>query len=184
MEAWKKTVRIIVNILFLALIVTGSILIFVYRERLNFNPSYGYLGLFAICLVCNATVLAPAPGILVVMTASVILNPYLAVLVGATGTTCGEMVGYLTGRAGKNLSQMDGQKKHKLVERIRNGKLWLVFLAALLPLPIFDVIGLAAGYFKMKWYKFAIACFFGKLLKMAIYVFFVSRIAEHFNIFL
>jgi membrane protein YqaA with SNARE-associated domain len=58
---------------------------------------FGYAGIFLLCFICNATVLAPAPSLAVVVSASLALNPLFVALSGAAGTTFGETVGYAGG---------------------------------------------------------------------------------------
>ena len=57
----------------------------------------------------------------------------------------------------------------KLVARIKNGYL-LVFLLALLPLPLFDIIGIYSGGTKMNPVAFFVICFVGKFIKLLFYV--------------
>ena len=121
----------------------------------------------ALSVLCNATVLAPAPSLIVAVMAAQTLQPFSVVLLGAAGASLGEMVGYYSGKIGRNFAEKDGRFT---IWIIHHGTA-AVFLFALLPLPLFDLAGIASGYSKMKWYKFAAACFCGKLLKMAVYVF-------------
>lgn len=162
-----KITNMLIGSIFLVAVVAVSILIFCRRDILVYDDKYGYLGVFVLCFICNATVFAPAPSLIVAVTAAQTLQALPVIILGALGTTIGEMVGYLSGNAGRAFIQRDGRITSWVVRR---GTI-AVFLLALLPLPFFDFAGVASGYSKMKFYAFMTACFLGKLLKMAIYVF-------------
>lgn len=169
----KFIVKKILGFLFILSVITISVLIFIYRDKISYVPELGYFGVFLICFICNATVLAPAPSLLVVATASTALNPIFITLVGAAGTTLGECVGYLSGLAGRAVVDT---KDGKIVLWVQKYGIFAIFFFALIPLPLFDVIGIASGYLKIKWYKFLPACFLGKFIKMLLYALFVSQI--------
>ena len=165
----------ILSVLFILLIVVISMIIFVHRERLQYVEGLGYAGVFILCFICNATVLAPAPSLLVVLTASTFLNPLLVSITGASGTTLGELTGYASGFAGNNIKDIQNNKITKLLEKYGTV---IIFIFAFLPLPLFDIVGVASGYFKVKLYYFLIACFLGKLLKMLLYVYGIQYVQK------
>jgi membrane protein YqaA with SNARE-associated domain len=129
---------------------------------------FGYFGVFIICFICNATILAPAPSLAVVLTASLSLPPLLVAFAGAAGTTLGESVGYSADYMGKKIVDVETNKMASWVKKYGTP---VVFLFALLPLPLFDIIGLASGYLRIKFQKFFIACFLGKFIKMSVFAF-------------
>ena len=158
----------IFSILFILTVIALSVIIFLNREKLQYIGSYGYIGIFVLCFICNATVFAPAPALLLIVTASAFLNPLLVSLAGALGTTLGELTGYFSGKAGRNIKEIQNGRFGGLVQKYGSP---VVFGFALLPLPLFDIIGVASGYLGIKWYKFIAACFFGKLIKMLCYAY-------------
>ena len=192
------------SVFFVLAVISISVLFFLRRDILVYKDRYGYLGVLLLCFLCNATVFAPAPSLLVVLAATQSLNPLAVILLGALGTTLGEMVGYLSGIAGRNLAikpkdgrtamkakcmaekenpelsaaddggvaaryEMTGKKEQIILWISQHGTL-AIFLFALLPLPLFDLAGVASGYMRMKWPLFLMACFVGKLLKMVLCV--------------
>lgn len=161
-----KVINMFISGVFIVAVVTVSVLVFCRRDLLVYEDKYGYLGVFVLCFICNATVFAPAPSLIVAVTAAQTLQPLSVILLGASGTTIGEIVGYFSGKFGRTFIQKDGRITSWVV---RHGAI-AVFLFALIPLPFFDLAGMASGYSKMKWYTFMISCFLGKLLKMTIYV--------------
>jgi len=159
--------KIIICILFLAAIATLSVVIYLNSDKLHFIGNYGLFGVFILCFICNATVLLPAPGLLVVITAATFLNPLLVALTGAAGTTLGEMTGYYSGKAGKKIMNINN-KPGKALQKYGSP---VIFIFALIPWPLFDIIGVTSGYLGIKLQKFIIACFLGKLIKMVIYAY-------------
>ena len=71
--------------IFIIAVVAVSILIFCRRDILVYDDKYGYLGVFVLCFICNATVFAPAPSLIVAVTAAQTLQPIPVILLGAAG---------------------------------------------------------------------------------------------------
>ena len=163
-ENWKRAGEIALVLAVIAL----SVFIFLERDELSRIGNVGYLGLFALCFLCNATVFVPAPSLMIAASCALILDPLLVSLVGALGTSCGELVGYACGNAGTELSPRFRDLLARLSEKVHREALW-VFLLALLPLPLFDVAGIWSGGTRMPLARFFGACFLGKLIKMLIY---------------
>jgi len=159
----NSLIKKILSILFILLIVILTIVIYINREKIQHIGNYGLLGVFAICFICNATVLAPAPSLFVIVTAATFLNPILVALCGALGTTLGELTGFLSGKAGRNIGKIEIGQLGKAVQKYGSP---VIFCFALLPLPLFDIIGITSGFLGIKWHKFTISCFLGKLIKM------------------
>jgi len=164
----KQQIRKVLEIvLFLAIIVL-SVVIFLLRERLQNVGEIGYLGLFFLCLLANATVLLPAPSLLIAASCALILNPLLVAVVAALGSSLGELVGYAFGNSGSDLSPRFGKLLETVSKKVKNPSL-LVFILALLPLPLFDLVGIYSGGTRMQQGKFFLFCFVGKFLKMLVY---------------
>ena len=158
----------ILCVIFILAIIALSVIIFLNKDKLESIGNYGLIGVFALCFLSNATVFLPAPSLIVVVTAASIMNPILVSLAGAFGTTLGELTGFFSGRAGKNIgNKSDG----KLGKAIQKYGMPVIFVFALLPLPLFDIIGVASGYLGVKWYKFTAACLPGKFIKMILYAY-------------
>jgi len=127
---------------------------------------WGYVGAFFISLVASATIVLPAPGIMVVIAMSAALNPYVLGIVAGVGSAFGELTGYAAGRGGSAFipeeQRHQVERLHKLTEKY--GVLVLAVLAAL-PLPIFDFAGIVAGMLKMPVFSFLAAVSVGKSIK-------------------
>jgi len=164
----NKALKIVICVLFLTAIAGLSAAVYFNQDKLQYIGNYGLFGVFILCFICNATVLLPAPGLLVIVTAATFINPILVALVGAAGTTLGETTGYFSGRAGKRLIDANKNKSSAALKKYGSP---VIFIFALLPWPIFDIIGITSGYLGIKWQKFLIACYLGKFIKMACYAY-------------
>lgn len=125
--------------------------------------AWGYLGVFVVSLIGNATIIFPAPAFAVIFAAGAFLNPWLVGIIAGAGSAIGELTGYVIGRGGREVIE----KKHE--KWLKKAKAWtdrygffavLVAFAAT-PLPD-DVVGILAGVFQYDIRKFLLATFIGK----------------------
>ena len=147
---------------------TISVCIFLFRNQFQNINSISYPGILLLCFLANSTVLLPSPSLMLVASCSLIMNPFLVALMAALGSSAGEMTGYLFGSVGKDMSDKVKKWLDKWQKKIHHAEFW-IFLMALLPLPLFDVAGIYSGGTGMSLWKFYIACFLGKFLKMLFY---------------
>ena len=170
----KKKILCIIGILFVVFVI---LMAFFYRKKIEQYAMTGYFGVFVACFVATSTILLPAPGIFVVIQYAQILNPVYVVILGGLGTSLGEMIGYMLGRLGKEVVDINPDN---IVFRWFNKKpLLTVFLFSLIPFPVFDIVGITAGMNKTNPVLFWISCFLGKTIKMGIYVFMYIRLKEY-----
>lgn len=162
-------IRKIIEILLFVLIIVLSILIFINKDRLENISSTSYLGLMGLCFLANSTILLPAPSLMIAASCALILNPWLVALFAALGSSLGEFVGYAFGSISKEISPRLQALLDKFLAKIKNKNI-LVFILALLPLPLFDVVGIYSGGTKMNPVKFFVACYIGKFIKLIIYI--------------
>ena len=124
----------------------------------------GYLGIFAVSVLSNATVVLPVPGIAVVCAGGGVLNPLLVALVAGVGEPLGELTGYLAGYAGSAIVEDSERFARVRGYMLKNGFLTLFVLSAV-PNPLFDLAGIAAGMLRVPVARFLLACWLGKTLK-------------------
>jgi membrane protein YqaA with SNARE-associated domain len=157
--------RVIQGLVF-ASVIGLTVFIYTLGDNLLALQAFGLPGLFIITLLANATIVLPAPGLLVVIAFAGSPLPWWSVgLVAALGATLGEMSGYLAGSSGRAIVP-NRQLYNRLESWMRRyGPLTVVTLA-FIPSPVFDVAGVIAGALKMPWYIFLLWCFLGKLPKM------------------
>lgn len=146
----------------LALVV--SVLIFVYRGMFVRLEGYGYLGIFLISVLGNATVVLPAPVILTAFVGGGIFNPFVVGVVAAVGAAIGELTGYLVGFGGKVVIK-DDKKLERIEGWMKKHGLWVLFVLSAIPNPLFDLAGIVAGATGVSVYKYLIVVTLGKMIK-------------------
>ncbi len=146
----------------LALAITASV--FIFRNQVHQWDSFGYLGIFLLSVVGNATVVLPAPAFLSVLAGGSLFNPVVVGVVAAAGATLGELTGYLAGMSGQGV--VGHSRAFKKVERWmhRCGVVTLFVLAAI-PNPLFDVAGITAGVMGLSVRRFLLVTWAGKVVK-------------------
>jgi uncharacterized membrane protein YdjX (TVP38/TMEM64 family) len=130
--------------------------------------SYGYLGTFLISILANATVLIPAPGLVIVFSMGAKFNPLLVALAAGAGATIGELSGYLAGFSGQGIIEDQKRYDQMVAWMEKNGALTILLLA-FIPNPLFDLAGMVAGALRMPVYKFLFWALIGKVLKMVVF---------------
>lgn len=145
-------------------VIALSIAIVAYGDRLTRLGAYGYPGLFLLNLLASSTLILPAPGLALAFAAGANLNPWLVGLAVGSGSTLGELTGYLAGLSGRGAIEKDPQYTRVHGWMLQFG-LWAIFFLSLVPNPLFDVAGIAAGAMKIPLWKFLAAAWGGKVLK-------------------
>ena len=156
----EKTKKIIGLIFAVSL----SVLIFIFRDKLVNFESYGYLGIFVISVLGNATIILPVPVILTAFLGGGIFNPFLVGVVSALGATIGELTGYLAGYSGRAIINKE-EKLVKVEGWMKKYGLWTIFVLAVVPNPLFDLAGMVSGAGRIPIWKFLIVTLFGKTIK-------------------
>jgi len=153
---------------FLAVVL--SIVIFTFRGKFSNLEGYGYLGLFLISILGNATIVLPIPVVITAFLGGGIFNPLWVGVVVALGATIGELTGYLAGYSGKHLIK-DDKKITRIEKWMKKYGLWTIFVLAIIPNPAFDLAGIVAGATKIPVYRYLIVVWAGKLIKFWIFSF-------------
>lgn len=164
---WERLRNRAIPLLILILVLAITIALFLFflqnPEKIKEFEKYGYPGAFLISLVSTATVILPAPGILLVIALGATLNSVLVGLISALGGSIGEMTGYMLGYSGRGFA-----RSNKMLVRaegwMRRRGFVTVFLFSLIPLLPFDVVGVVSGALRFPIWKFLLACFLGKTL--------------------
>lgn len=169
---------VLLNSLCLVVVIFIMVVAFLYRKTIEQYAATGYLGVFIACFASTSTVFLPAPGILVVLQYSQLLNPAFVILLGGLGTSLGEVFGYMLGRSGNNLIRLSPDQKQ--FQKFRQHPYFAIFIFSLIPLPIFDIIGICAGIEKVDPKRFWLSCIPGKTIKLALFYFVFSALKEYF----
>ena len=167
----RKPLQLIVQVCALLAITAASIWLALNGEWVERFSHWGYAGSFLISLISNATIVLPAPGLLVVLALGANLNPILLGVVAGCGSGLGELSGYLAGAAGGELVRQRGvnRRLHNLTTRYTMPAL---FVLALLPTPLFDVAGILAGAMRLPMHRFLAPVISGKIIKYILFAYF------------
>jgi len=166
MDSSKQEKFGIKHLLMLLASIAISVLIVVFNKEIRNLQEYGYIGIFLIMFLGNATVLIPVPILapLNILLGGVFTNPLLLGITIGVASSLGELVGYLAGYSGSGI--VKSSKIYKKAEaKILKYGLWAIFFLAIIPNPLFDVAGLAAGALGIKWWRFLIVVMLGKTIR-------------------
>jgi uncharacterized membrane protein YdjX (TVP38/TMEM64 family) len=141
-----------------------TLLIALNRNEMQRFATLGYAGAFLAMLASNATLILPAPGLIIVFALGGSLNPVVVGLCAATGATLGELTGYITGFSGLIVLENTRAAHRIKLWMERNGAL-TIFVLSIFPNPFFDLAGLMAGASRMPVWKFLMMAFFGKSIQ-------------------
>ena len=163
---WIKEILLLVGML--ALSAGIAFLLFKFQDTYNVSlRNYGwlaYLLVFVVSLLSSATIFVPAPGIAFVLAAAIVWDPTLVAIAAGTGDAIGETTSYWTGYIGEKIIVDEHLPAYqKAVSWMNKYGAWAIFGVALVPIVLFDLVGLAAGALKIKWWKFLLAALGGKV---------------------
>jgi len=146
-------------------IVVGALAAAIYfRDHLQELSGYGYAAVFIVGLVSNATIILPIPGLAASSLMGGIFNPWLVGLAAGTGQALGELSGYMVGYSSQTLVD-DNPTYNRFYGWMRRYGLLTIFALALVPNPVFDLGGIAAGALRFPVWKFLLSCSAGKVIK-------------------
>jgi len=159
-------------LLFVALLTTAFALVFFYfGADISKLKTYGYAGLFVINLVGAASIMMPSPAAASVFGGGALLGGFLGIpafllvgLVAGLAEAIGEFTGYAAGYGGRIIveNRPEYRRIHGWMER--HGVITM-FLMSVVPNPLFDIAGLAAGAVQMPVGRFFAAVLSGKVIK-------------------
>ncbi len=158
---WKSK---LFRLLVIALVLGLSVAIFTFRNRFAELAAVGYSGIFLVSLLGNATIILPAPSLVLVFSMGSALPPVLVGLVSGVGEALGELTGYATGFGGRAI--IENEKRYRRLVRWmeRRGGI-TVFVLSVIPNPVFDLAGIAAGTLRYPLWRFLLFCWLGKTIK-------------------
>ena len=163
---WLKEGLLLLGML--ALSAAIAFLLFRFRDTLSLSlQNYGwlaYLVVFAVSLLSSSTIFVPTPGTAIVLAAAIVWDPVLVGIAAGTGDAIGELTAYWVGYIGEKIIADERIPAYqKAVRWIDRYGAWAIFGVALVPVVLFDLVGLAAGALKIRWWKFLLAAWCGKV---------------------
>jgi len=159
------------QILTLLFVIALSVFLVINRGKVAEFQAYGYLGVFIISIISSASIVIPLPSwILVATMAYTLNNPILVGIVSGLGGTIGEMTGYLLGYGGR-LAVENVSVYNRMVEWMKRWGSVTIFILALIPNPLFDVAGAAAGSLRFPVWKFLLYGAAGRIPKNILFAY-------------
>jgi uncharacterized membrane protein YdjX (TVP38/TMEM64 family) len=152
----------------IVIVITISIFIYLIRDSAEQLAQYGYVGIFILSILANATLILPAPGIAIVFAMGSVFNPIGIALSAGLGSAIGELTGYMAGFSGQAVveNKPTYERIYSWLKAHRSGSFLIIFLLAVIPNPIFDIAGIAAGTLRIPVWEFLLWTFLGKTVKM------------------
>ena len=155
---------------FLILILTSIIIVFLTYKAKDFESftSLGYIGILLLNFISSASVIFPMPGTLSVLWGGAVWNPILVGLFSGIGASLGEVSGYLLGFGSRGFLHRLEKKNEwflKIEYFFHKTGFMTIVIVSLLPLPIFDFIGILAGGLNYPLWKFLIATSIGRIIR-------------------
>ncbi len=142
--------------------------LFTIRDQLQKLQGYGYIGIFLLSILANATIIVPVPGVILTSAMATIFNPLGVAIAAGSGAALGELTGYLAGFSGQGVIE-NSRRYTRILEWMKNHRrltdLAILVLAAI-PNPFFDLAGMASGALKIPIWRFLLLVWLGKIIKM------------------
>jgi len=160
----------VLRVIALLVVIGITYYIFSIRDRIAEFEQYGYVGVFVVALLANATVLIPAPGLAIISAMGTVLNPLGVGLAAGTGGAIGELSGYLAGFSGQAIAE-NTQVYNRIRPWVEKFGGWAILVLSAIPNPFFDAAGIAAGIVKMPLRTFLISVWIGQIIKMTFFAY-------------
>ena len=153
----------LIRIGILLAVLAASASAFLLRDQLT-PAQAGYGGVALASLIASAGLIIPVPALGAVCAGAIFLNPALLGLIAGTSESVGELTGYFLGYSGRDMARR--YRLYKRLESLVRRRGWLpLFLVSLVPNPIFDIVGIAAGALRYPLWGFLSVVWVGKTIK-------------------
>ena len=159
---WSSRENLLRLAVFLAVVGTAGAA-FLLHDR--FTLSYaGYAGVGLTALIASGGLILPVPALATACAASAFLVPLFVGLIAGIAETLGELTGYFLGYSGRGMLSQ-GRLYRRLEGWMRRRGWLLLFVVALVPNPVFDLVGVTAGALRYPLASFLGVVLAGKLIK-------------------
>jgi len=160
----QKFLRVTPLLISVAFIATGLVL----WTTGTFNiETAGYASIWFLAFIGAALIFLPVSALAAVCVAvAVDLNPFMVAVVAASAEAVGELTGYLAGMGGSSLFERNRFYLRFKQLFLRYAGLTIV-LFSIIPNPLFDIVGVAAGSILYPVKRFLLLVFIGKVVKFS-----------------
>jgi membrane protein YqaA with SNARE-associated domain len=159
---WRKK-KNVMRIGVLVAVIGVMVTVFFVRGVFDLDE-LGYLGIALASLVASAGLVLPVPALAAVCASSPFLNPLLVGLIAGSCEAIGELTGYSLGYTARDILRR-GRLYRRLEGWMQRRGWLLLFLASLIPNPMFDVVGVTAGALRYPILGFLGVVWTGKVIK-------------------
>lgn len=157
----QRVIPVLVLLFIVAIVVVILSLYRTHPEKLEELQQFGYLGVFVISIILNATLVLPAGNFIIIAALGGVLpSATLVGLIGGLGAAIGEITGYAAGYSGREIISRR-QVYYRLEKWVKKWGALTIFLLSAAPI-VFDIVGLAAGALRFPFWKFFIATWLGR----------------------
>lgn len=160
-------------------VITTMVTAFMLRDQFTLEQ-WGYGAVALSSLVASAGFILPVPALGVVCTGVgplFNLDPLFTGLIAGSSEALGELTGYFLGYTGRAV--ISRTRIYQKLEGWMDRRGWmLLFLVSIVPNPIFDVIGVAAGALRYPLWRFLAVVWAGKLIKFITFAYACSYSIE------
>lgn len=177
----NHTIQMIINSkLSLIIIIAFSILMCIAGSFFREHKITSAFGVMLACFISNSSVLLPSASLLNIVKAATLVNPFIIGIAGGIGCAGGEIVSYIFGNiAGKRLSNNKFKRILSIIEPcFFKHPYLLIFTFSALPFPIFDLVGILAGTYKLDIKKYFLVCLLGKTVKCCLFALIGNGVAN------
>ena len=166
-ERNKRNLQKIGRIAAFVSVIALSVAIIIWGDQVEDLPIYGYPAIFLVSLLGNLSVIFPAPSYIVVFAASSTLDPIAVGVIAGLGATLGELTGYVAGVSGKGV--IENRPTYQRIRiAVEKWGVWIIFLLGVIPNFFFDIGGMVAGATRMPLWRFILAAWLGKSIRLTI----------------
>ena len=166
---WRLEYTLLISV---ALLMTAfAVGFFYFGADISQLKTYGYAGLFLVNVIGAASILLPSPAAASVLGGGALLADFLGVpafvwvgLIAGLGAAIGEFSGYAAGYGGRLIIENRPEYRRIYGWMQRHGVLTM-FLMSIIPNPLFDLAGVAAGAVQMPVGRFFLSVLGGKIIK-------------------
>jgi uncharacterized membrane protein YdjX (TVP38/TMEM64 family) len=173
--------QILLKILLLFFVIAITTLLFLYRNELQKLAHLGYSGIFILSILANATLILPVPGVALTTAMGAIFNPFWVAIAAGLGAAIGELTGYVAGYSGQIIVEQT-EWYDRLTRWMKSYGDLTVLIMAIVPNPLFDLAGMAAGMLKLPLLRFLIWCSIGKIIKMLVFAYSGATLFNYFSV--
>lgn len=157
--------KLLLSVVIFGLLIGFTIILLFSSPDWDRLSSLGYLGVFLANLIGSAALVLQFPVGVVIVAAGRTLDPFLVAVVAGIGSGLGELTAYYGGYTGNLVFEKQIEQQQRIQTFVHRWGAISIFVLAVIPNPIYDFAGIAAGLMRLGVLKFLIATILGRSIK-------------------